>query len=105
MLTVPRDFGAGRWPRSAVFVARLSSTKGAVWQLTAIDVASSLACAELVRCTSGQPTGQQTSKLARRVTGELSQAGWRLKGVVGQRRRVPQSPVRPDVERLGAHTR
>ena len=55
------------------FVGRLSGTKGAVWQLTAIDVASSYAWAELVRCPHGQPTGEQTSRLARRVG-----AGWGL---------------------------
>ena len=64
------------------FVGRLRGTKGAVWQLTAIDVRSSFAWAELVTCPSGQPTGQQTSKLARRVARDLSQAGWRLERVV-----------------------
>ena len=64
------------------FVGRLSGTKGAVWQLTAIDVHSSFAWAELVRCPSGQPTGEQTSRLARRVASELSDAGWRLERVL-----------------------
>jgi hypothetical protein len=43
------------------FVGRLAGTKGAVWQLTAIDVASSYAWAELVRCPRGYPTGAQAS--------------------------------------------
>jgi transposase InsO family protein len=60
------------------FVGRLQGTKGAVWQLTAIDVASSYAWAELVSCPQGNPTGVHTSKLARRVCAELAQAGWRL---------------------------
>jgi transposase InsO family protein len=60
------------------FLGRLSGTKGAVWQLTAIDVASSFAWAELVTCPRGNPTGLQTSKLARRVAAELATAGWRL---------------------------
>ncbi|HET8814490.1 MAG TPA: helix-turn-helix domain-containing protein [Solirubrobacterales bacterium] len=60
------------------FVGRLQGTKGAVWQLTAIDVASSYAWAELVTCPHGNPTGAQTSKLARRVCADLSKAGWRL---------------------------
>jgi hypothetical protein len=60
------------------FVGRLSGTKGSVWQLTAIDVASSFAWAELVSCPHGHPTGVQTSKLARSVCGDLAQAGWRL---------------------------
>src|SRR5262249_15995581 len=64
------------------FVGRLQGTKGSVWQLTAIDVASSFAWAELVTCPRGQPTGEQTSKLARRVCAELAEAGWRLERVL-----------------------
>lgn len=64
------------------FVGRLSGTKGAVWQLTAIDVASSFAWAELVTCPRGNPTGEQSSKLARRVASELQAAGWRLERVL-----------------------
>ena len=64
------------------FVGRLSGTKGAVWQLTAIDVASSFAWAELVTCPQGNPTGAQTSKLARRVAAELAASGWRLERVL-----------------------
>src|ERR671922_373788 len=60
------------------FVGRLSGTKGSVWQLTAIDVCSSFAWAELVSCPQGNPTGLQTSKLARRVCADLAHAGWRL---------------------------
>ena len=60
------------------FVGRLQGTRGAVWQLTAIDVASSFAWAELVSCPRGNPTGVQTSKLARRVAAQLQAAGWRL---------------------------
>ncbi len=65
-----------------LFVGRLRGTKGAVWQLTATDVRSSFAWAELVSCPRGQPTGEQTSRLARRVASELSGAGWRLERVV-----------------------
>ena len=64
------------------FVGRLQGTKGAVWPLTAIDVHSSFAWAELVRCPKGHPTGEQTSQLAERVAGELSAAGWRLERVL-----------------------
>jgi len=60
------------------FVGRLQGTKGSVWQLTAIDVASSFAWGELVTYPHGNPTGAQTSKLARRVCADLAQAGWRL---------------------------
>ena len=64
------------------FVGRLQGTKGSVWQLSAIDVASSYAWAELVSCPPGKPTGQQTSRLARRVAAELAGAGWRLERVL-----------------------
>jgi transposase InsO family protein len=64
------------------FVGRLTGTKGSVWQLTAIDVASSFAWAELVSCPKGNPTGAQTSKLANRVCAELATAGWRLERIL-----------------------
>jgi hypothetical protein len=35
-----------------------------------------------VRCPGGNPTGEQTSKLARRVAAELGAAGWRLERVL-----------------------
>lgn len=63
------------------FVGRLQGVKGSVWQLTAIDVASSFAWAELVVCKEGKPSNpnaRQTSKLARRLAGDLRAAGWRL---------------------------
>ena len=59
----------------AFFVGRLAGTKDAVWQLTAIDVASSFAWAELVTCPRGNPTGAQTSKLAQCVPADLAAAG------------------------------
>jgi transposase len=64
------------------YVGRLRGTEGAVWQLTAIDVCSSFAWAELVVCREGNPTAKQTSKLARRVARELKAAGWRLERVL-----------------------
>jgi transposase len=64
------------------FVGRLQGTHGAVWQLTASDVRSAYAWAELVRCPRGQPTGEQTSAFARRVASELAEAGWRLERVL-----------------------
>src|SRR5215475_12259628 len=45
-------------------VGRLKGAKGAIWQLTAIDVASSYAWADLVVCENGNPTAEQTSRLA-----------------------------------------
>jgi transposase InsO family protein len=64
------------------FVGHLRGTRGAVWQLTAIDVCSSFAWAELVSCPSGQPQAKQTSRLARRVASDLRDAGWRLERVL-----------------------
>jgi transposase InsO family protein len=64
------------------YVGRLAGTKGAVWQLTAIDICSSFAWAELVSCPRGNPTGAQTSKLAQRVARELQHAGWQLERVL-----------------------
>ncbi|TMC47120.1 MAG: transposase family protein [Chloroflexi bacterium] len=60
------------------YVGRLKDTDGAIWQLTAIDVASSYAWAELVICKQGNPAARQTSKLAERVARELKDAGWQL---------------------------
>jgi transposase InsO family protein len=60
------------------FVGRLSGTKGSVWQLSEIDVASSFAWGDLISCPKGNPTVAQTSKLARRVCSELANAGWQL---------------------------
>src|SRR5436190_5264994 len=64
------------------FVGRLSGTRGSVWQLTAIDVCSSYAWAEPVSCSQGNPSGAQTSKLARRLAAQLAAAGWRLERVL-----------------------
>lgn len=64
------------------FVGRLTGTKGAVWQLTAIDVASAYAWTELISCPEGNPTGLQTSKLVHRVARELRLAGWQLERVL-----------------------
>jgi transposase InsO family protein len=64
------------------YVGRLRGTKGAIWQLTAIDVYSSFAWAELVICKQGNPTAKQASALARRVARELKTAGWKLERVL-----------------------
>jgi transposase InsO family protein len=63
------------------FVGRLKGTQGVVWQLTAIDCYSSFAWAELVVCAK-DPSAKQTSRLARRVAGDLRRAGWRLERVL-----------------------
>jgi transposase InsO family protein len=64
------------------FVGRLHGIKGSVWQLTAIDICSSYAWAELVACPSGQPQVADTSRLVGRVAAELAGAGWRLERVL-----------------------
>jgi transposase InsO family protein len=88
------------------FVGRLSGTKGSVWQLTAIDIASSYAWAELVSCPRGNPTGTQTSKLARRVCADLAAAGWKLERVLTDNGGEFRShEFRSTLERLGVrHT-
>jgi transposase InsO family protein len=60
------------------YVGRLHGTKGAVWQLTAIDTYSSYAWAELVVCERSGPSQPQASALARRVAADLQAMGWRL---------------------------
>jgi hypothetical protein len=64
------------------YVGRLKGTRGVVWQLTAIDVYSSFAWAELAICPNDQPTATQTSALVRRVARDLKAAGWRLERVL-----------------------
>src|SRR3954462_2728272 len=64
------------------YVGRLRGTEGAIWQLTAIDVFSSFAWAELVIGKQGNPTALQASRLARRVANDLKNAGWRLERVL-----------------------
>jgi transposase InsO family protein len=60
------------------FVGRLADTKGAVWQITAIDTYSSFAWTDLVRAPATGPTVAHTTALARRVARDLHAAGWRL---------------------------
>jgi transposase InsO family protein len=63
------------------FIGRLSGAKGAVWQYTAIDVASSYCWAEL-HLTPRNPSARWTSELARRVAADLAARGWRLEAVM-----------------------
>jgi transposase len=60
------------------FVGRLRGTKGAVWQITAIDTYSSYAWADLVTSQVAQPTAEHTSHLPRRVAADLARCGWHL---------------------------
>jgi transposase InsO family protein len=91
------------------YVGRLSGTEGAIWQLTAIDIASSFAWAELVICKrarpghAGNPNAEQTSRLARRVARDLSAAGWRLERVLSDNGNEFKGAFTTTLEQL--HTR
>jgi transposase len=88
------------------YVGRLRDTDGAIWQLTAIDVASSFAWTELVVAKQGNPTSKQTSKLARRVAKDLHDAGWRLERLLSDNGNEFKGEFSKTVEKLGArHTR
>jgi transposase InsO family protein len=63
------------------FIGRLSGAKGAVWQYTAIDVASAYCWAEL-HLTPRNPSARWTSELARRVAADLAARGWTLEKVM-----------------------
>lgn len=89
------------------YVGRLKGTNGAIWQLTAIDVFSSFAWADLVVCPNDQPTAEQTSRLARRVARDLKAAGWKLERALTDNGNEFRSLTFPAaLERLGArHSR
>ncbi len=63
------------------FIGRLSGAKGAVWQYTAIDVASAYCWAEL-HLTPRNPSARWTSELARRVAADLKARGWSVEKVM-----------------------
>lgn len=85
------------------YVGRLKGTDGAIWQLTAIDIASSFAWAELVVAKKGNPTASQTSALARRVAGELQAAGWTLERFLSDNGNEFKGDFTTTVTKLGAH--
>jgi transposase len=94
------------------YVGRLTGTEGAIWQLTAIDIASSFAWAQLVICKQarpghpGNPSAEQTSHLARRVAHDLSDAGWRLQRVLSDNGNEFKGAFTTTLEQLHArHTR
>ncbi len=97
------------------YVGRLKGTEGAIWQLTAIDISSSYAWAELVICKQGKPTAEQTSKLAQRVARDLKAAGgdWsgcsqttaRVQGGLQQEDGRPERWSHPDSCRQAADQR
>jgi transposase InsO family protein len=89
------------------YVGRLHDTEGAIWQLTAIDIASSFAWAELVvvKARAGQPSTEQTSRFARRIARELSEAGWRLERFLSDNGNEFKGTFSRTAERLGAEQR
>jgi transposase len=88
------------------YVGRLRGTEGAIWQLTAIDIASSFAWAELVVAKKGNPTARQTSAFARRVAGELRAAGWTLQRFLSDNGNEFKGDFATTTEKLSArHTR
>jgi transposase InsO family protein len=84
------------------FVGRLHNMKETVWQLTAIDVCSSFAWADLVSCKSGHPDAAQTSKLARRVALELQAAGWQLERALSDNGNEFRGTFEQTLQQLGA---
>jgi transposase InsO family protein len=88
------------------YVGRLRGTEGAIWQLTAIDIASSYVWAELVICKQGKPTAAQTSKLAQRVAKELKATGWKLERMLSDNGNEFKGDFTKTVEALNVrHTR
>jgi transposase len=88
------------------YVGRLRGTEGAIWQLTAIDIASSFAWVELVVAKQGNPTARQTSKLARRVAADLKAAGWRLERLLSDNGNEFKGDFTTTASKLGArHSR
>ena len=63
------------------YIGRLTGTKGAVWQYTAIDVASAFVWADLY-VTPKNPLAQFTSALAARVAEDLAARGWKLETIL-----------------------
>ena len=87
------------------YVGRLKGVKGAVWQYTAIDVASSYTWAELWT-TPRNPAALRTSRLARRVAEDLSARGWKLQAVMSDNASEYRSKqFRSTIEALGADHR
>jgi transposase len=88
------------------YIGQLRGTRDPVWQLTAIDIRSSFAWAELVACPTGQPASPQTSRLARRVAADLARCGWRLERVLSDNGNEFKANFTTTLTRLEArHTR
>ena len=87
------------------YVGRLRGVQGAVWQYTAIDVASSYTWAQLWT-TPRNPTALRASQLARRVAHDLAMRGWKLQAVTTDNGSEYRSKVfRNTIGELGAQHR
>ena len=86
------------------YVGRLTGTKGAVWQYTAIDVRSGFAWAEL-HASPRNPAAQHCRTLVERVASELARAGWRLEAVTDNGSEFRAGHFGEGVERLGVEQR
>jgi transposase InsO family protein len=88
------------------YVGRLRDTDGAIWQLTAIDVYSSYAWAELVVEKGHTVRAANTSRFARRVAAELKAAGWKLERFISDNGNEFKGEFATTAATLGAaHTR
>jgi transposase InsO family protein len=88
------------------YVGRLRGTAGAIWQLTAIDVYSSYAWAELVIEKAHTVSARNTSRFARRVAAELKAAGWQLERFLSDNGNEFKGDFSALTTKLGAtHTR
>lgn len=88
------------------YVGRLRGTDGAIWQLTAIDVFSSFAWAELVIEKGHTVSARNTSRFARRVADELRKAGWQLERFLSDNGNEFKGDFSALTAKLGAaHTR
>lgn len=88
------------------YVGRLRGTDGAIWQLTAIDVHSSYAWAELVVEKAHTVSAKNTSRFAQRVAAELRAAGWKLERFLSDNGNEFKGQFSTTAAKLGAaHTR
>jgi transposase InsO family protein len=88
------------------YVGRLRDTDGAIWQLTAIDIYSSYAWAELVIEKGHTVRARNTSRFARRVAAELKAAGWKLERFISDNGNEFKGQFSTTAATLGAaHTR
>ncbi|MFZ0251479.1 MAG: helix-turn-helix domain-containing protein [Acidimicrobiales bacterium] len=87
------------------YVGRLSGTQGAVWQYTAIDVATSYGWAELHPGPVKHPSSRWTSALANKVASDLAARGWRLETVTTDHGSEFKGDFGPTLENLHVHHR